>query len=114
MAAATPNTAARLFIRRVGMTTGCMTRMPKSHAELLGVATRKLKLGEPATTLFTDTGDEVDADDFDLIGEGATVYVSCGEPWVVSMEGAPVTSAGAAATTMQLERHRGLVDRHAC
>jgi hypothetical protein len=72
--------ASRLSLRLVGALTGKLAAVPGSLAELLALATKKLKLTSPATRIFTSSGDELDDDDdVVLLREDEVVYVSCGE-----------------------------------
>ena len=70
----------RVSVRRVGAVAGKLAGCPDSLAELLALATKKLKLDAPATHIFTAGGDEIDDDDdVQLIREDEVLYVSCGE-----------------------------------
>ena len=53
----------RVSLRRVGAHAGRMAAASGSLAELLELATKKLKLGSPATRLFASSGDELEDDD---------------------------------------------------
>ena len=65
---------ARLFIRRVGTSTGAMAKLPESYGELLQVASAKLGLPTPATLCFASTGDVIDEDAFELVDDEDVVY----------------------------------------
>ena len=112
---------AKLYIRRVGASTGAMAKLPESYGELLQVASTKLGLPTPATQCFAATGDVIDEDAFELVDDGDVVYgaslarriccrppltrrvcaaVSCGEPWAEpgkAEEGGAAAAAAAAA-----------------
>ena len=66
-------------------------------AELLELATIKLDLTSPARCIFSEQGDEYDADSMDLIGMDEVLYVSCGENFAPPVAlAAPHTSLAAA------------------
>lgn len=69
----------RITLRRVGAKVGKKAVLPASMAELLELATIKLDLTSPARCIFSEQGDEYDADSMDLIGMDEVLYVSCGE-----------------------------------
>jgi hypothetical protein len=50
----------RVSLRRVGAVTGKLAGCPDTLAELLALATKKLKLDETAIQIFTSAGDEID------------------------------------------------------
>ena len=72
----------RITIRRVGAVTGKKVALPASVAELLELATSKLELPSAAQRIFSEQGDEYDADAFELICMDEVLYVSSGEDFV--------------------------------
>jgi hypothetical protein len=73
----------RVSLRRVGDIGGKLAAVPESLAELLALATKKLKLDTPASRIFTSSADELDDDDdVQLLREDEVLYVSCGEDFM--------------------------------
>eukprot|EP00966_Prymnesium_polylepis_P315746 7295386-Prymnesium_polylepis.1 len=57
----------RVALRRVGQPTGKPALLPATLEELLALATKKLGLEAAASRVFSERGDEYDADDLELI-----------------------------------------------
>lgn len=84
----------RLSLRRVGALTGKLAAAPGSLADLLALATKKLKLASPATRLFASSGDELeDDDDVLLLRDEEVVYISCGEEYYPPTTAEPAAPA---------------------
>jgi len=70
--------AKRVSLRRIGGTGGKLAALPETLADLLALASTKLKLS--AMRIFTTAGDELDDDgDLALLDTGEVLYVSAGE-----------------------------------
>jgi len=92
----------RIALRRVGEPTGKKAALPATMSELLELATKKLELSTPAQRIFSEQGDEYDAEDIGLIGVDDVLYVSCGEAFATraAAEFAPTAPAPPAASSV--------------
>ena len=77
--------ARRIRLRYIGASTGKIAELPTTIAELLDLATKKLKLTVAAARVFAEDGDEYDNDGIHLIQQDDLLYVSCGEDFAMTM-----------------------------
>ena len=77
--------ARRIRLRYIGASTGKIAELPTTIAELLDLATKKLKLTVAAARVFAEDGDEYDGDGIHLIQQDDLLYVSCGEDFAMTM-----------------------------
>ena len=90
----------RIYLRPNGSANGTIARLPETFAELLTTADTKLFGGVEgsAKRVFTATGDEVPAEDFDLIEANEVLYVTGGDDWVAPPAAPPPVAATAGAS----------------
>jgi len=70
----------QVYLLRVGAAFGQKALLlPNTMDELLSMATTTLKLKSRATRVFSEGGDEYNADDIALIANHEVLYISCGE-----------------------------------
>jgi len=87
----------RIALRRNGEKSGVHAALPSSLADLLNLATVKLKLPSPASRVFSAAGDEFD--DIKLIEKDDVLHITCGEDLAPHLEACAASCAAAAAPT---------------